>query len=630
MSFNYFCSRCYNFVDACDCIDYSYTLEMTREEVDPSIPQPPEDDPPEVGTIWYFRVPIRQLREILEQSQAEKVGLDLLLAVEELWTLDPLEGGDYLSIPVDRLKLNQSMDTMTSGTYNKYLQPWEMNYFNFDSPLKDIATLAQQLAKCARKTLGRRGCQLRALGSSFIGSLDLSSPPIPQALLDQLSTLPYGSVDPALVAAMVLSVIPSGVLSDINSSFKTAVDFAWVYQHILDGTDPQLDYDKIGFDMNCIWDPADCLNDSLEFSPLPRQASKVPTVTPEKGDHMVNIINWKPKPLNPIVIPHEEEDDDITGKLPPVILPPLPSGPPDEFMTPILVSPPRTTAVVRFPIAYNLLSVEGINRTDYLNYPVFTHAIDNGVVDTRFITQQNLGFTKCIFPRAVTSNRNVGTLTAPTVIVFTRLSGSGSQINIQFFLPNGEPENIQTFNADSNGVISIPVPFRVYSRDFHMSYTLANIRGQAFIEQPSQRTEYRCTCTAYTLSSVGTYTFPSNICAITPRPVGAFDTDGALNNNQIQPGVRYYYKDISINPLISLPPGMLIRNEINMESFAPNQFVPPGSLGYAAGSSGTTGGGGSLYLPLNPVGVSTITNYKIGIQKSQGRSAIVGIVSYGY
>lgn len=623
MFFNYFCSRCYNYVDACDCIDYSYSLEATREEIDPSIPQPPEDDPPEVGTIWYFRVPIRALRDLLEQSQAEKVGLDLLLAVEELWTLEPLEGGEYLSVPVDRLP----RAPIELGVYNMFLQPWEMNYFNFDSPLKDIATLAQELAKCAQKKLGRRWCQLKALGNAVIGSLDLSSPPVPQGLLDKLATLPYGQVDPAVVAAMILAVIPQQALSSVNSAFKTAVDYHWIYQHLLDGTDPPLDYRDSNFSWTCIFDPAECLNDTTDFPPTTRQASKVPTITPEKGDHVLGTINWKPTPLNPIVIPYEEDLDDVDRVGPPrnpFVNPPDSSIVAKTSLAGTIVQDATTT---RYPLMFHVLQHSGSNQVAKLNGPVVEITLNTSTdIQTRLVTQGSQNDTLLCFV----------TVTPP---------GTGSEIKRNFRLTrvSGPQESIQlsvlptgpfvTFTA-VNGVINIPgVQFVRNIPGSHFLYTTQYCRPTSIgldsrtIWTVSNYTTGNGANLTSTFSDSAKLDLMSTV-KLTPPAAGAFAPDGYMNGFQFVDGTIYETKSITCNPMFQIPVMMQVRNEVNMVSYTPNLVVTPGTFGYAIGRGGGQGGIGSPYLPFNPTGVITPVTYKFGIEKSQGQIFIIGLLSY--
>jgi hypothetical protein len=619
-----FCSRCYNYVDACDCIHYSYSLEGTREQIDPSIPKPPEDDPPEVGTIWYFRVPLRALRDILEQSQAEKVGLDLLLAVEELWTLEPLEGGEYLSVPVDRLK----PDTDSLMEWGGFVMPWDMNYFNFDSPLKDVATLAQELAKCARKTIGRRWCQLKSLGSSFIGSFDLSSPPIPQDLLDKLLALPAGPVDPAVVAAMILAVVPSEFLSAVNSSYKTAIDFYWVYQHLIDGTDPPPEYDDRVFNANCIWDPADCLNQSHEFGPTSRQASKVPTITPEKGDHIIGTINIKPTPLNPIVIPFEESDDEDR------ILPPRSPfvDPPDSD----IVAKTSITAtdagggpaVLRYPCMFHILRNPGSNQTQFFNYPCCElTVISPTVVETRFVSQESPGYTLFCF---IAANGGGGPL-GNRNFRFTKISGPDNQIEIS--LTGSGAGSVLTATSDVLTITGMQFN-NLTGGAASLMYNKYYIKG--VLSGPGTNTIWKVEQVGGVGSNgnlIGNFTvetriIPMNTVLLTPPVLSGFTNEGYLTQFQMIDGVIYNGKEITCDPRFQVPIMLQVRNEVNMVSYAPNSFVTPGTFGYVVGRSGGVGGIGSPYLPFDPVGRATPVTYKLGIERSQGQIVVTGNLTY--
>lgn len=129
-----FCSRCWNYVDFCDCLNFNFDLE---DDYDPSIPPPPEDPAPEVGTVWYFLVPIRDLSLYFEANGVEKVGLSLLLMQESLWTIAPPPGDEslYLSVPVDRLPTRDQ--SFNPASFNQVINPWDFNYFNYNGPPLD-------------------------------------------------------------------------------------------------------------------------------------------------------------------------------------------------------------------------------------------------------------------------------------------------------------------------------------------------------------------------------------------------------------------------------------------------------------------------------------------------------------
>lgn len=236
-----FCSRCWNYVDFCDCVNFNYACE---DDYDPSIPTQ-EDPAPEVGTVWYFLVPIKDLSLYFESNGVEKVGLSLLLMQESLWTIAPPPGDEslYLSVPVDRLP--ERSPGLVNGTQYKYLYPWEFNYFNYNGPPIDkIVSLAAELMQCNKKKLPamKKACKFAKLLKSFFQGFKVEDIPVPPGLEEAVLKL-TGALTPEQMLLLLTTLIPIELLQELNNNAVTAIDYDWVHRHLFNTLDPDIGYE---------------------------------------------------------------------------------------------------------------------------------------------------------------------------------------------------------------------------------------------------------------------------------------------------------------------------------------------------------------------------------------------------
>lgn len=651
-----FCARCWNYVDFCDCINYEYDLEFENDKV---IPPPPEDKEPEVGTVWYFMSPIAGLSLGLEAAKADKVGLGLLLSMENLWTLNPPPGDPalYLSVPVDRLQLNQSMDTMTSGTYNKYLQPWEQNYTNFNPTIFDkIKTLSQDVQSCKRK-FANKICKGIKFFQNFVQEIKGEEIALPVGLIDELSQI-NEYVDPAVLIAILLSYFPSELIEELNDATLTAIDYDWVHRHLMDTLDPDLGYEEKQQPYKESLKQGDWAGgDGSYFFPSPSGSIAAGTThvvsmySSQKGKNANERIGpdrqmsrprtWmtcsagvckpaknqnrdkygkplpdpRPKPIFDDVIPYDSDDDDLPVKKPPPVLP----NPTDSEASNRTAIPAElfNQPTVRYPLLFQVLTKPGSDQTVWLNSPCCeVLVVSPTVVETRFISQTLTTFTDFI---VVGGTGGVNPAAFQLTYLFTRESGTDNQITVN--TGGGD----FTFNA-SSGVISMNltfVPLPLGTR--HFCYSNIKMRGVN-----GTNTIWRVTQPTGRVMNTGQDTVfqPMNTVKLTPAAGLPFTTEGYLNQTQIVNGTIYEGKEIRTFPPYQIPIMLQVRNEINMISYAPNTFVTPGTPGYCVGRSGGVGGIGTPYLPFDPIGVNSIITYKLSIEKSQGQSFVTGLLSY--
>lgn len=312
-----FCSRCWNYVDFCDCVNFDYSCE---DDYDASIPASPQDPAPEVGTVWYFLVPIKDLSLFFESNGVEKVGLSLLLMQESLWTIAPPPGDEslYLSVPVDRLPERDR--GLVNGTQYKYLNPWEFNYFNYNGPPIDkIVSLAAQLQQCnsKRTPAGRKACKLIKLMKSFFESFKVEDVPVPPGLEEAVLKL-TGVLTPEQMLLLLTTLIPIELLQELNKNTVTAIDYDWVHTHLMNTLDPDLGYEdkkppyRECFKENDIF----CQHGSYPFPP--------PSVSDDMGDPVERNDQRPTKPdcgqwcqylKNPRIITNHGNRPDYAAKL---------------------------------------------------------------------------------------------------------------------------------------------------------------------------------------------------------------------------------------------------------------------------------------------------------------------------
>lgn len=667
-----FCARCFNYVDFCDCINYEYDLETTNDKV---IPPPPEEKEPEVGTVWYTRFPVVQTALGLESAGADKFGMSLLLSMENMWTLEPPPGDPnlYLSVPVNRLPLNQTMDTMTAGSFYKYLQPWQLNYTNYKGlPIEDMKSWAAALMRCNAKKIGSKGCKFKETIKHFLGSFQVDEIPVPPDLTEKLKTI-NTFVEPEIVVGIIASFFPKEVLQLLNDQTHTAIDWDWIHRHLMATVDPDEGYrDKQQPGWEAVKD-GDMLN-TQGFYDFPSPSGSIAAGTsfttsmyrtqkkPAKiygyicRGTGVNKVCMPPKPgfkgfppwitpalpwqfingmfnhsaVAPVfddIIPYDSEDDDLPTNSPFV-------NPLDKDTEPLANLPGTlqnfagSPAVLRYPVMFQILSNPGSNQTQFLQYPCCEIIITSPTtIETNFVSQESPGFTLFCF---ISANSGGGLL-ANRNFRFTKISGPDTQIEIS--LSGVGPGVILT--AVSNEILLTGVQFNnLAGGSQSLMYTKYYIKGVLTgpgtntiwkVEQvggAGQNGNFGANWT--TAASL----IPMSTVKLTPPVNGAFTNEGYLTQFQMTDGVIYEGKSITCNPRFQVPIMLQVRNEVNMVSYAPNSFVTPGTFGYVVGRSGGVGGLGSPYLPFDPVGVIVNTTYKLAIERSQGQIFVIGNLTY--
>lgn len=644
-----FCSRCWNYVDFCDCINYEYDLEFEQEKV---IPPPPEEKQPEVGTVWYSRFPIAETALGLESANADKFGLGILLSNENMWTLEPpADPSLYLSIPVNRLPLN----TVTSnyrpgGTFNMYLQPWELNWVNYNGPnLDDLKSLAAAIQGCNRRPVGKNVCKWTATIKHFIESFKVDEIPIPPGLTDELNVL-TGFVDPVVVLGIILAYFPAEILEKINDATSTAIDYDWVHRHLVDTFDPDLDYrDKNQKYGQAILD-GDLLNTQGYYDfPSPSESiasgkSYITTTQANKGSlpdindlakerrpwmvctakgckiaknqnrdkHGKPLPDLKPKPIFDDIIPYDSEDEQGTGPQPIAVNP----RPPESSARGSEPIPTRVGGTSPYPLLFHVLSNPGQDQTQFLNKPcVEVSVLPLNDIQTRFVSQTLLESTQFI---AISVCPAAGPTDYIRNFTFVRESGTDTQIEYQLGVA---PPVVVTA---SGSTLTIPIGFSKALPSTNVyCYARIKLRGLN-----GNNTIWRVTENALVgLTSSTTLLRPMNTVKLLPEPTGSYTTEGYLTQFQMVNGTTYVGNEIRCNPHLQIPILLQARNEVNVVSFAPNSFVVPGTFGYAVGRSGGVGGLGSPFLPFDPTSITTTVTYRLNIERSQGQIFVIGILS---
>jgi hypothetical protein len=322
------------------------------------------------------------------------------------------------------------------------------------------------------------------------------------------------------------------------------------------------------------------------------------------------------RPVFDDVIPYDSDDD-------------------DNFPRNIVVNPPGSdvqiwtgstnfgaigNATTQYPVMFQVLNNVGANATQFFNYPM-CEAERFGPFDVRVAlhTQWSPGATQFTFI-GVASLSTGGNFTRNYQVV--KVSGPDDTLVVT-------QDGVTTNYTAVGGVITLPINFVNGIGGFRFLYKHVLIRGLLSgvgtntiwsVSQPTDRTG---------TFGTGANIHTMNTVVLTPRPGLPFTTQGYLTEDQLINNIIYEAKEISCEPWRQIPIMLLVRNEINMVSYAPNPAVTPGTFGYVVGRSGNTGLTlGSPYLPFDPVGRTTAVTYKVGIEKSQGQSFIIGLLSY--
>ena len=666
-----FCARCWNYVDFCDCINYEYDLETEPEKV---IPLPPEDKNPEVGTVWYFRSPIVETSLGLESANASKFGLGVLLSIESLWTIEPPPGDPsmYLSIPVERLPLNQTMDTMKPGTFNKYLQPWELNYTNYQGPvLEDVKTLAEALARCS-SSRAPKACRVKEMLKHAFDSYKIDEIPVPQGLIDKLSSI-NAYVDPEVLLAIIVAFFPEVVLSKLNEYTATAIDYDWVHRHLMDSVDPDEGYrdkkqsyieafkDRDLFNAAGFYDfplPSVSIAAGTTFTiatdrslkrTLPDRSPPFEPGGPGKGKRNVQGYSCtgsgtsrvcKPlkkgahgttaptsqaqvekfsnrsavRPVFDDIVLYESDDEDYFYRKADVFLLPNPTAANlvAKGGDPACLFPSENPGTTRYPVMFQVLVNAGKDLVAFHNHPCCElNVISPVIVECKLVTQTNAGFTRFTFIGVSTGLQN-GLL--GRVFRFRRQVGTEPTL---IFTQDGSTTNVNAVSGELNYTVN----FQSTRNDrIHFMYKhvfikgLSTVNSEWIVDQPTGPTG---------LFHNGALLNVMNTVGIIPSASGPYTPEGFLSNSSMLVNTTYRGKDIQCQPQNQVPIMFNLKNEVNMLATSPNT-VPAGTFGYCAGRTGLgTIGPGTPFLPFDPVGVTSIVTYQFSVQRQVTNGTII-------
>nr|WPR18629.1 MAG: hypothetical protein [Crogonang virus 31] len=591
-----FCSRCWNYVDACDCINYSYDLEV---EPSRSIPAPPEEQPPEVGTVWYFRAPIRDTSLLFESNGIDRLGLALTLTEESLWTLEPPPGdpSDYLSIPVDRLPLNSPFDFAPGQSYDQYQMPWDFNFFNYDGPsFADVKSLAEALMSCNSKRLGRRICKLKELGKHFAGSFKVEDVPIPPGMADEILGL-SGVITPEMLLLIIQHYIPDALLKEFNNSTKTAIDYEWIHQHLVDGTDPPDGYDDKKQPYR------ECLKEGDYFCEFGSYPFPKPSQSVGSGDRnlpplqqwQTNIVPIRPTPMNPIVVPWEEEENDPPVPSIPSPIPPLAT----ELAYPII---PLVGRQVN-PVAYQLLNMQNNQSTNPANVEnARLHHLfqPNGTIETHLHTGLNTNLVDVIVPTP-----NVGTSSSVGALVQCGIvfSWIGDVVNDPF-----DPVIIVQNNLDVQTLTADPVTRKVgygwsssarMALTPHIMYHNLRMRGGDPTIESIWRMDREDPGGNKTFGGIKNVLTIAKDLKMSP-PFRDFNAKGFATNDSMLNNVIYSTLPMTLADQFQLPMSWFMRRVAFMKSYPENAKVTIGTQCFSRAIENTGDDSGTLVIPYWP------------------------------